>query len=179
MATVDNSKTRRVKEITEFIRSRNWSLNDFLINFYSSTDCSIATQRGCCLTKGEGARFAPEELLNLWFDHCPQGSQSYLEHIIINRASKIIMKETQKACEKEFLQVPTTSLEADDLDTDFLLASLEGDYTETLPHLCSLLNTVITSKNRSEQRKGEAASSKEDRAKFVESSFSFSSNKTS
>jgi hypothetical protein len=173
MATADNSKTRRVKEITEFIHSRGWSLNGFLINFYSSTDSTVATQRGCCLAKSSGSRFAPEELVNLWFDHCPQSSRPYLERVIIDRASKIIIKETQKACEKESLQVPTTSLEADDLDEDFLLARLETDYAETLPHLCFLLNAVITSKNRSEQQKGEVASSKEDRAKFVEFSSSF------
>ena len=173
MATTDDSKTRRVKEITEFIHSRGWSLNEFLVNFYSSTDGSIATQRGCCLSKRDGARkFAPEELVNLWFAHCPQSSQPYLEHVIMDHASKIITRETRKACKKGSLQVPTTSLKADDLDEDFLLARLDQDYTETLPHLCSLLNAIITSKNRSEQQKGEAAISKGDRAKFVEFLFS-------
>ena len=154
MATVDDSKTRRVKEITEFIHSCNWSLNEFLINFYLSTDGSIATQRGCCLAKSDGARFAPEELVNLWFAHCPQSSRPYLEHVIVERAGKIIIKETQKACKKDSLQVPTTSLKADDLDKDFLLAKLEQEYTETLPHLCFLLNAIMTSKITLSSKRG-------------------------
>jgi hypothetical protein len=173
MATVDDSKTRRVKEITDYIHSHNWSLNEFLINFYSSKDGAIATQRGCCLARSDGARFAPEELINLWFKHCPRSSRPYLEHVIVEHASRIITKETEKACEKDSLQVPTTSLEADDLDKDFLLSKIEREYTTTLPLLCFLLNTVIMSMNRSEKQKGEAASSKEDRARFVEFSLNF------
>ena len=173
MAAVEDSRTRRVKEITEFIRSRNWSLNDFLVNFYSSTDSSITTQQGRCLTKSDEARFTPEELIDLWFEHCPQSSRPYLEHVIVDRASRVIVKETHKACQKETLQVPTTSLEADNLDEDFLLSGLEKEYFETLPLFCFLLNAIMLSKNRSEQRKGEVAASKEERAKFVEFSLSF------
>jgi len=167
MATTDNSKTRRVKETTEFIHSRNWSLNDFLISFYSSTDSSIAAQRGSCLTKSRETRFAPEELINLWFDHCPRSSLPYLEHVIVNRASKIIIKEADKACGLKSLSVPTTSVTADDLDESFLLSKLETEYTRTLPLLWFLLDAVITSSNRSEQQKQQAAAGKETRAKFV------------
>lgn len=170
----DDTKTRKVKEVTNLIRSQSWSFNDFLIAFYSSSDTSIATQRGSCLAKSDGARFAPEELLGLWFDHCPSGSQQYLEHVIVDRASQIIVKETDKACALKSLRVSTTSVEADDLDEDFLLPKLEIEYTGTLPHLWYLLNTIIASSNRSEQQKQQVAASKEMRAIFVESSLSCS-----
>ena len=163
-----DSKAHRVKEVTELIRSQNWSFNDFLIAFYSSDDISIATQRGRCLTKSDGARFTPEELLDLWVDHCPAGSQPYLEHVIVDRASRIITKETDRACASKSLSVPTTSVTADDLDENFLLPKLEAEYIGILPHLWFLLNAVITSSNRSEQQKHQAAASKEVRAKFVE-----------
>lgn len=161
-------KARKVKEVTNLIRSQSWSFNDFLIAFYSSSDTSIATQRGSCLTNADGARFAPEELLGLWFDHCPSGSQRYLEHVVIDRASRIIVKEADKACALKSLSVSTTSVEADDLDEDFLLSKLETEYTGTLPHLWYLLNAVIASSNRSEQQKQQVAASKETRAAFVE-----------
>jgi len=165
-----DSKARKVKAVTDLIRSQSWSFNDFLIAFYSSGDASIATQQGSCLVKGDDTRFAPEELLGLWFDHCPSSSQSYLEHIIIDRASRIIVKEADKACALKSLSVSTTSVEADDLDKNFLLSKLETEYTGTLPHLWYLLNTVIASSNRSEQQKQQVAASKETRAAFVESS---------
>lgn len=168
MATTDDSKTRRVKEITAFIQSRSLSLNEFLIAFYSSQDLSISTQRGCCLAKSNGSRFAPEELIELWFEHCPQKSRSYLESVVINRAGKVIIRETDKACKMDSLCVPTTKLEADDLDEQFLLSKLEGIYTETLPHLWYLLNVIVTSWNNSEKRKQEECASKQSRARFVE-----------
>ena len=170
----NDSKACKVKEVTNLVRSQSWSFNDFLIAFYSSGDTSIATQRGSCLTKNDGARFAPEELLGLWFDHCPLGSQDYLEHVIVDRASRIIVKETDKACALKSLSVSTTSVEADDLDEDFLLSKLETEYTGTLPHLWHLLNTIVTSSNRSEQQKQQVAASKETRAAFVESPLSCS-----
>ena len=173
MAGLNDSKTHRVKEVTELIRSQNWSFNDFLIAFYSSDDTSIASQRGRCLTKVDGARFTPEELLDLWLANCPSGSQSYLEHVIVDRASRIIIKETNRACALKSLSVSTTSVKADDVDEHFLLSKLETVYTATLPCLWFLLNAIITSPNRSEQQKQEAAASKETRARFVESSLSF------
>ena len=167
-ATTDDSKTRRVKEITTFIRSHGWSLNEFLEAFYSSQDPSISAQRGCCLAKSDGSRFAPEELIDLWFKHCPSNSRGYLESVIIDRAGRIIIRETNKACKLDSLCVPTTKLGADDLDQEFLLSKLEGVYTETLPHLWLLLNMVTTSWNYSEKRKKEASVGKQSRARFVE-----------
>jgi len=167
----DDSKTRRVKEVTDLIRSQNWSFNDFLIAFYSSNDPSIATQRGRCLTKTDGARFALEELVDLWLNHCPSSSQGYLEHVIVDRASRIIIKETDNACALKPLCVSTTSVTADDLDENFLLRKLEALYTTTLPLLWFLLNAIVISPNRSEQQKQQTAGSKETRAKFVESLF--------
>jgi hypothetical protein len=163
----NNSKARRVKEVIELICSQNWSFNDFLIAFYSTDDTSIATQQGRCLTKSDRARFTPEELLGLWFEHCPPGSQGYLEHVVVDRASRVITKEADKACTSKSLCNPTTSVASDDLDENFLLSKLETEYPGTLPHLWSLLNTVITSSNWSEQQKQQAAASKEMRAKFV------------
>lgn len=171
-ARTDNSKTRRVKEVTELIRSQKWSFNNFLIAFYSSSDASIASQRGRCLTKVDGARFAPEELLDLWLDGCPSSSQGYLERVIVDRASRIIIKETDKACALKSLSVSTTSVKADDVDEHFLLSKLESVYTATLPCLWFLLNAIVASSNRSEQQKQEAAASKEMRARFVESMLS-------
>jgi len=168
MSTDDDSKTRRVKEITAFISSRSLSLNEFLIAFYSSQDPSVSAQRGCCLAKSDGCRFAPEELINLWFKHCPSKSRSYLESVVVDRAGKVIIRETDKACKLDSLSIPTTKLGADDLDQDFLLSKLEGVYTETLPQLWFLLNLIVTSRNRSEKQKDEACASKETRARFVE-----------
>lgn len=162
-----DSQARRIKEVTGFVRSQNWSLNDFLLAFYSSGDTSIATHRGRCLTKVDGARFAPEELVDLWLQHCPSGSQNYLEHVIVERASRIITKETDKACALKSLCVSTTSVKADDLDDQFLLSRLEPIYTTILPCLWFLLHAVITSSNRSEQQKQHAAAGKETRARFV------------
>lgn len=169
MAAIDDSKTRRVKETSTFIRSQGWSLNNFLIAFYSSQDPSVATHRGHCLAKSDGFRFAPEELIDLWFEHCPSNSQSYLESVVVDRAGKIIIRETDKACRLDSLCVPTTKLGADDLDQQFLLSKLEGVYTETLPYLWLLLNIIITSWNPSEKRKKEPSTCKQDRARFVES----------
>lgn len=167
MAATSDSKTRWVKEVTDFIHSCNFSLNDFLITFYSSEDPSISGQRGCCLVKKPGSRFAPEELIDLWFEHCPPNSRSYLESTIIDRAGKIIIKETDKACKLHSLCIPTTQFGADDLDRQFILSGLEGVYIETLPHLWLLLTAIITSWNSSEKRKNEAAADKEKRAIFV------------
>jgi len=168
MATNDDSKTLRVKEVTELIRSQNWSLNDFLIAFYSSNNTSVATQRGCYLTKSDGARFAPEELLRLWIEHCPPSSKGYLEHVIIDRASRIIIKETDNARASKSLSVSTKSVTAADLDEDFLLSKLETEYIGLLPHLWFLLNAIVTSANRSEQKKHQAVAGKEIKAQFVE-----------
>ena len=169
MSSSNDSKTHRVKAVTELIRSQRWTFNDFLIAFYSSGDTSIATQRGRCLTNVDGAQFAPEELLDLWLKHCPLASQGYLEHVIVERTSHIITKETDKACALKSLHVSTTSVTADDLDEHFLLSKLETVYTTTLPLLWFLLNAIITSSNRSEQQKQQPAASKETRATFVES----------
>jgi len=149
------------------------SLNDFLIAFYSSQDPSVSTQRGCCLAKVDGSRFAPEELVNLWFEHCPANSRGYLEGVVIKQAGKILIRETDKACKMDSLSVPTTKIEADDLDEKFLLAELEGVYRETLPYLWLLLSTIATSWNRSEKQKQEPSIRKESRARFVEPSLSF------
>ena len=167
MATTDDSKTRRVKEVTAFIQSQSLSLNEFLIAFYSSEDPSISAQRGCCLAKSGGSRFAPGELIDLWFEHCPSNSQSYLESVVIKHTGKVIIRETDKACKLDSLCVPTTKLRADDLDQQFLLSNLEGIYTSTLPHLWHLLSIVVTSWNRSEKQKKEACTSKQRRATFV------------
>jgi hypothetical protein len=120
------------------------------------------------LAKGDGCRFAPEELIDLWFEHCPVNSRSYLEGVIIKRAGNIIIGETDKACRMDALCVPTTKIEADDLDEEFLLPKLEGVYRETLPYLWLLLNTIVTSWNRSEKQKQEPSTCKESRARFVE-----------
>ena len=161
-------KTQRIKEITAFIHSHNLTLNEFLITFYSSQDPTISAQRGRCLVKGDGCRFAPEELIDLWFEHCPSNSHSYLEGVVIKQAGKIIIRETDRACKMDSLSVPTTRIEADDLDEGFLLSKLEGIYRETLPYLWLLLSTVITSWNRSEKQKQEPSACKENRARFVE-----------
>lgn len=121
------------------------------------------------MAKGDGCRFAPEELIDLWFEHCPANSRGYLEGVVIKQAGKIIIRETDKACKTDSLSVPTTKIEADDLDEEFLLSKLEGVYRETLPYLWLLLNTVVTSWNRSEKQKQEPSACKEDRARFVES----------
>lgn len=164
----DSTKAHRVKEVTALIRSQNWTFNDFLIAFYSSRDDSIAAQRGSCLTKSDGARFAPEELIDLWFDRCPSGSRHDLENVIIDHACHIITKEANKACASKSLCISTTSVAAGDLDEGFLLSKLETEYTGMLPHLWFLLDAVITSRNRSEQQKQQAATGKEMRATFVE-----------
>lgn len=168
MTSEDDSRTRRVKEITGFISNRNLSLNEFLLAFYSSQDTVISAHRGRCLTKSDGVRFAPEELMDLWLKHCPQKGLDYLESVIVDRASRVLVKETDKACKLGSLHVPTTKLTADDLDSDFLLPKLEKTYTETLPYLWLLLNTLITSWNSSEQRKGKSSRRKEDGVKYVE-----------
>lgn len=168
MPSSDEIKALRVKEVTELIRAQHWSFNDFLIAFYSSSDSSIVTQRGRCLTKSDGARFAPEELVSLWLDHCPPSSRSSLEHVIIDHASRIVTKETDKACAVKSLCVSTTSVTDDDLDEGFLLSKLETEYRSTLPLLWLFLYMIITSPNRSEQQKQQPAASKETRAKFVE-----------
>ena len=169
MASSDDSRTHRVKKITEFIGKRKLTLNDFLISFYSLQDTSVSAHRGRCLTKSDGARFAPEVLIDLWLEHCPQKSQDYLESVIVDRASRILAKETDKACGLGSLHVPTTELTANDLDEDFLLSKLETTYTETLPHLWLLLTFIITSWNASERRRGEPSACKENRVKHVES----------
>jgi hypothetical protein len=171
MQSGDTTKASRVKEVTELIHSQHWSFNDFLLTFYSSSDPSIVTQRGRCLTKSDGARFAPEELIDLWLDHCPANSRCFLEHVIVNRASHIITKEADKACTTKSLCVPATSITDDDLDEGFLLSKLETEYTTTLPLLWLFLYAIVTSANRSEQQKQQAAASKEMRAKFVSSPF--------
>ena len=168
MAATDDSNTQRVKEITTFIRSQNLSLNEFLLAFYSSQDPSISKQRGCCLASSDGSRFAPEELIDLWFKHCPQSSRGSLETVIVDRAGKIIIGETDKACKMDSLCVPATKIEVDDLDEEFLLPKLEGIYRESLPFLWLLLYTIATSWNRSEKQKKEPSACKESRAKFVE-----------
>jgi len=168
MAGDNDSRTQRVKDITAFIRSHNFSLNEFLIAFYSSEDPSISVQRGCCLAKSASGWFAPKELIDLWFEHCPPNSRDCLERAVINQAGKIITRETDKACELEPLRVPTTKLGADDLDQDFLLAKLERLYTETLPLLWLLLFTVVTSWNMSEKSKKESAACKERKGIYVE-----------
>lgn len=121
------------------------------------------------MTKNDGARFTPEELIDLWLEHCPTRSQGHLEHVIIDRASRIITKETDKACALKSLCISTTSVTADDVDDNFLLSKLETTYTEILPHLWFFLSAVITSSNRSEQQKQQTGAGKEMRAKFVES----------
>lgn len=168
MAATENSQTWRVKEITEFIHSRNLSMNEFLIAFYSSEDPSISGHQGRCLAKRDGPHFAPEVLMDLWCQYCPPNSRSYLETAIVNHASKIIIKETNKACKLDSLCIPTTKLGANDLDQQFLLSQLEGIYVETLPHLWCLLTSVIISWNPSEKRKNEQSSHKQSRAVFVE-----------
>lgn len=164
----NDSETNKVKAVTDLIASQKWSFNDFLIAFYSSGDASIATQRGTCLTKRDGSRFTPEELLDLWLEHSPSRSRPYLKHIIVDRASRIIIKETNKACGLKSLCISATSVEADDLDEDFVLSRLEAEYTGALPQLWYFLTTIITSSNRSEQQKQQVAASKETRAAFVE-----------
>lgn len=166
-ATTDGSKTRRIKEIIAFIRSRNSSLNEFLIAFYSSQDPSISMQQGCCLAKGDGCPFAPEELIDLWFEHSPPNSRGYLEGAVVRRAGKILIRETDKACKLDSLSGPTTKIEADDPDEEFLLSKLEGVYRETLPCLWLLPNTIVTSWNRSEKQKQEPSACKENKAQFV------------
>ena len=173
MATASDSKTQRVKEIIAFIRSQNLSLNEFLTAFYSSQDPSLSRQRGCSLTQSKGSRFTPEDLIDLWLTHCPPGGWSYLEGAIINRAGNIIIRETDKACKLDSLRVPTTKIEANDLDEGFLLAKLEGEYRETLPYLWMLLTIITTSWNRSEKWRDKPSASKESRAKFVRFSPSF------
>lgn len=163
----DDPDTQRVKAITALICSYGWSLNDFLIAFYSSKDPSVARQRGSCLAKSDGARFAPEDLLNLWFKYCPLSSRGHLESAVMDRASKIIINEADKACNLDSLHIPMTQVEADDLDQEFLLAKLQTIYTETLPYLWLLLFTIITSWNRSEKKKGKPADCKEQRAIHV------------
>ena len=143
MASSEDSRTRRVKRITKFIGKRSLTLNNFLISFYSVQDASVSAQRGRCLTKSDGAWFAPEVLIDLWLEHCPPKSQGYLESVIIDRASRILVKETDKACRLGSLHVPTTKLTADDLDEDFLLSKLEKTYMETLPHLWLLVLSSI------------------------------------
>lgn len=167
MANIDDSKTQRVKEITAFIHSKGFTLNEFLIAFYSSQDVSIKRQRGCSLTKREQYQFSPEELLDLWLKHCPSNSQGYLKSVVVDRAGEIIIKETSKACKLDSLRVPTTKIEADNLDKDFLLAKLEDVYKEALPSLWMLLNMIATSWNSLEKKKDEPSVLKESRAKFV------------
>ena len=162
-----NSKAERVKEITSFIRSKDLTLNEFFIAFYSSQDPSISKQRGQCLTLRKGSQFAPEELIDLWLKHSPSKSRPYLEGVVVDRAGKIIIKETDRACQLDSLCVPTTKIEVDNLDEDFLLSKLEGVYRATLPYLWSLLNAVVTSLNRSEKRNDEPSTCKEARARFV------------
>jgi hypothetical protein len=125
------------------------------------------------LAKSDGSRFAPEELIDLWFEHCPANSQSYLEEHHHQACREDHHRETDKACKLDSLSVPTTKIEADDLDEEFLLSKLEGVYTETLPYLWLLLNAVVTSWNRSEKQKEESSACKESRARFVEFYFGF------
>ena len=171
LATMSRSDTSRVKEVASLISSQGWTFNDFLIAFYSSDDPFIAARRGSCLTKTSGARYAPERLLDLWLERCPPGSQEHLKHTIVGCASRIVIKETDKACGLKSLHVSTTSVTADDLDESFLLPKIEMEYARTLPHLWFFLDAIISSPNRSEQQKQELAESKEDRAKRVEFHF--------
>lgn len=120
------------------------------------------------MAKSSGSRFAPEELIDLWFEHCPSGGQSYLESVVVKHTVNDIIRETDKACKLDSLHVPMTELGANDLDQQFLLSKLERIYTETLPHLWYLLNIVIASWNCSEELKKEACASKQSRATFVE-----------
>jgi hypothetical protein len=168
MASSDDSKTRRVKAVTECIREEGFSLNEFLVEFYSSKDPFLSHQRGCSLAQSPGCQFAPRQLIDLWFEHCPQSGQRPLENTIIDWAGQIIIKETDRACKSKSLCVATTKLEADDLDRDFLLAKLERVYNELLPWLWLLLFTVVTSWNRSERQKGELAACRERKATHVE-----------
>jgi hypothetical protein len=167
MATTSDAKTRRVKEVIGCIR--NLTLNEFLVAFFSSEDPSIARQRGCSLAVNEGSRFASEELIDLWFKHCPPNSWSCLKEAIINRAGKIIISETDEACKMDSLCVPTTKIEAGDLDEDFLMGKLEKVYLEVLPYLWLLLNAIITSWNHSEKQKGKPSARKLNGARNVES----------
>ena len=163
MSSSTDPDTQRVKAITGFIGSLGWSLNEFLIVFYSSKDPFISSQRGSCLAKSD----ALGDLLNLWFKHCPSSSWGRLESAVMDQASKIIINEADKACDLDSLRIPTTKVEADDLDEEFLLAKLQTIYTKTLPYLWLLLFTVITSWNRSEKQKGKSADCKEKRAIHV------------
>ena len=121
------------------------------------------------MAKNEGTRFAPEELIDLWFEHCPPNSQSHLDEAIINRAGKIIISETDKACRVDSLRVPTTKIEADDLDEGFLMGKLEKIYSEAMPYLWLLLHSTITSWNHSERQKGKPSTRKLSGARNVES----------
>jgi len=69
------------------------------------------------LAKSGGSRFAPEELIDLWFEHCPLNSQSYLESVVIKHTGAVIIRETDKACKLDSLRVPTTQLGANSTDT--------------------------------------------------------------
>ena len=165
----EDSKTCRVKEITDFISRHNLTLNDFLISFYSLQDTLVSAHRGCCSTKSDGAQFAPEVLIDLWLKHCLLKSQDYLKSIIVDQASRILVKETNKACRLGSLHILTTKLTADDLNEDFLLSKLETTYTETPPLLWMLLTFLITLWNSSEQWRREPSACKEGRVKHIES----------
>ena len=162
-----DSKTQQVKEITAFIRSKDFTLNEFFIAFYSSQDPAISTLRGQCLALRKESKFAPEELIDLWLKHSPSKSRPYLEGVVVDRAGKIIIKETDRACQLDSLCVPTTKIEVDNLDENFLLSKLEGIYRATLPHLWRLLDSIVTSLNCSEKRNDEQSVCKETRARFV------------
>ena len=158
----------RVKAVIELIDSQGWSFNSFLIAFYSSSDAFIAKRRGHCLTKSDGARYVPEELLGYWLNNSPAKSRSSLKKVIIDCASKLAIKEADRACVMDSLSVSTTSVTHKDLDEEFLLSRLEGIYTESLPLLWSFLRSIVMSANRSEKKKGEPAACKETRAEHAE-----------
>ena len=63
----------KVKNVLKAVSHNKWeSLNEFLLAFYSSKDDAIASQVGSSLRyNGEGRRFFPEALLDVWLEVLP------------------------------------------------------------------------------------------------------------
>ena len=157
----------KINHVLLAIKAQNWSVNKFLIAFYTSEDNRIRAQACHNLTFEDGTRYGPKLILDAWLANTPKDSRSRMEMALTQKVAGIVVEESTKAYGHPDLHRPSTQAKTDDFRSDFSFTSMAAIYQSFMPCLWAILTALVMAENNYKRWQGRTKVANELRASKV------------
>ena len=157
----------KINCILSAIKEQNWSVNKFLIAFYTCEDERIRAQARRNLTFEDGTRYGPKLILEAWLANTPKDSRAWMAMTLTQKVAGIVVEESNKAYRHPDFHRPLTKVKTEDFRADFAFLSMAELCQSIMPCLWALLMALVIAENDYERKKSLVKVGKELRARKV------------